>query len=63
LKEKFSIAVSIQTLKIVVESHQLVGVLKDDLRDIKVTLGAQDDARADRDNEGKSSHFRSLISA
>jgi hypothetical protein len=60
LKEKFNNAVSIQTLKTVVESHQLVGVLKDDLRDIKVTLVAQADAQADRVNEGKSSRFTSV---
>jgi hypothetical protein len=62
LKEKFNNAVSIQTLKTVVDSHQLVGILKDDLRDIKVTLVAQADAQADRANEGKGSRFRSVIS-
>jgi hypothetical protein len=63
LKEKFNNAVSIQTLKTVVENHQLVGVLKDDLRDIKVTLVAQAGAQADRADEGKSSRFRSVITA
>jgi hypothetical protein len=43
LKEKFNSAVDIQTLKVVVESHEAVKVLKVDLRNIGDILVAQAD--------------------
>src|SRR5438477_9306785 len=55
LTMKFNNSVSIQILKTVVEGHRAVGALKDDLRDIKVSLVAQAD-------NGKSWRFRSIIS-
>ena len=43
LKQKFSIAVSIQTMKMVSETHQVVEVLRKDLRSIEGTFVAQVD--------------------
>ena len=58
LKTKFNNSVTIQTLITTVECHQLVGVLGDDISDIKAALAAQ----SDRATQGKSSRFASTCS-
>ena len=53
LEAKFNNSVAIQTLITTVESHQLVGVLKDDIKAILV-------AQSDRAAQGKGSRFGSI---
>ena len=55
LEAKFNNSVAIQTLITTVGSHQLVGVLKDDISDIKAVLVAQSDRAA----QGKGSRIES----